>query len=87
MSKDAIEVCEGSGNLFADLGMENADVRQLKSLLAAEPARGEGNCHERARIGRIKCPEGGKPAVEIGRACETCIIDTPMNQRLGLTLA
>jgi predicted XRE-type DNA-binding protein len=31
-----IEVVRGTGNVFRDLGRENADVEQLKSLLAAE---------------------------------------------------
>ena len=36
MSKETIEVIKGSGNVFRDLGMEDADLRQLKTLLAAE---------------------------------------------------
>ena len=31
-----MEVVPGTGNIFRDLGRENADVEQLKSLLAAE---------------------------------------------------
>ena len=31
-----IQVVRGTGNVFRDLGRENADVEQLKSLLAAE---------------------------------------------------
>lgn len=31
-----IEVVHGSGNVFRDLGYENADTEQLKSILAAE---------------------------------------------------
>jgi predicted XRE-type DNA-binding protein len=35
--KDAeLEVVRGSGNVFHDLGLENPDIQQLKSLLAAE---------------------------------------------------
>ena len=30
------EIVRGSGNVFRDLGRENADVEQLKALLAAE---------------------------------------------------
>ncbi len=36
MSKETLEIIEGSGNVFRDLGMEDADLRQLKTLLAAE---------------------------------------------------
>jgi predicted XRE-type DNA-binding protein len=35
MSED-IEIVRGSGNVFRDLGMENAEAQQLKALLAAE---------------------------------------------------
>jgi predicted XRE-type DNA-binding protein len=33
---DEIEVVRGSGNIFEDLGMADADVRQAKALMAAE---------------------------------------------------
>ena len=36
MSKDTIEIVRGSGNVFRDFGVEDADLRQLKALLAAE---------------------------------------------------
>src|SRR5579863_9890532 len=36
MKVGKIEVVRGSGNVFRDVGRENADVEQLKSLLAAE---------------------------------------------------
>jgi predicted XRE-type DNA-binding protein len=35
-AKEKIEVVHGSGNVFRDLGHENADGEQLKSILAAE---------------------------------------------------
>lgn len=35
-TKEKIELVRGSGNVFRDFGVPNADVRQLKSLLAAE---------------------------------------------------
>jgi predicted XRE-type DNA-binding protein len=34
--KDKLETVRGSGNVFRDLGRENADVEQFKALLAAE---------------------------------------------------
>jgi predicted XRE-type DNA-binding protein len=33
---EKLEVVRGSGNVFRDLGHENADVEQLKAILAAE---------------------------------------------------
>ncbi len=36
MKGEKLEVVRGSGNVFRDLGRENADVEQLKALLAAE---------------------------------------------------
>lgn len=36
MKGDKVEVVRGSGNVFRDLGHENADIEQLKALLAAE---------------------------------------------------
>jgi len=36
MKSDRLEVVRGSGNVFHDLGHENADAEQFKALLAAE---------------------------------------------------
>jgi predicted XRE-type DNA-binding protein len=36
MKGEKLELVRGSGNVFRDLGRENADLEQLKSLLAAE---------------------------------------------------
>jgi predicted XRE-type DNA-binding protein len=36
MNAIQLEVHRGSGNVFRDLGQDNADVKQLKALLAAE---------------------------------------------------
>jgi predicted XRE-type DNA-binding protein len=36
MKSEKIEVVRGSGNVFRDFGRENADIEQLKALLAAE---------------------------------------------------
>jgi predicted XRE-type DNA-binding protein len=36
MKDKKLELVRGSGNVFRDLGRENADVEQLKALLAAE---------------------------------------------------
>jgi predicted XRE-type DNA-binding protein len=33
---ETLETVRGSGNVFADLGLANADVEQTKALLAAE---------------------------------------------------
>ncbi|MGC9223063.1 MAG: helix-turn-helix domain-containing protein [Terracidiphilus sp.] len=36
MKREKIELVHGSGNVFRDFGYANADVEQLKSILAAE---------------------------------------------------
>lgn len=35
MKKNEIEIVHGTGNVFRDLGHENADVEQFKAILAA----------------------------------------------------
>ena len=36
MKRERLEVVRGSGNVFRDLGKDNPDLKQFKSLLAAE---------------------------------------------------
>ena len=36
MKSEKLKVVRGSGNVFRDLGHENADAQQFKSILAAE---------------------------------------------------
>lgn len=36
MKDDLFEVVRGTGNVYRDLGQDNADVKQFKALLAAE---------------------------------------------------
>ena len=36
MKKEPFEVIRGSGNIYRDFNMADADVRQLKAILAAE---------------------------------------------------
>ena len=36
MKGEKLEVVRGSGNVFRDLGRKNADIEQLKALLATE---------------------------------------------------
>lgn len=36
MKKNTLDVIRGSGNVYRDLGKENADIEQFKALLAAE---------------------------------------------------
>lgn len=36
MKKEKLQVVRGSGNVFRDLGHENADAEQFKAILAAE---------------------------------------------------
>lgn len=37
MKKEVLEVIRGSGNVYRDLGKENADILRFKALLAANP--------------------------------------------------
>jgi predicted XRE-type DNA-binding protein len=39
MKSEKIELVHGSGNVFRDFGYANADVEQLKAILATEIAR------------------------------------------------
>ncbi|HUI56157.1 MAG TPA: helix-turn-helix transcriptional regulator [Bryobacteraceae bacterium] len=36
MKRERLEVARGSGNVFQDLGHQNADAQQFKAVLAAE---------------------------------------------------
>ena len=36
MKKEKLEVIRGSGNIYRDMGITDADVRQLKAILAAQ---------------------------------------------------
>lgn len=36
MKRERLEAVRGSGNVFRDLGKDNADLKQFKALLAAE---------------------------------------------------
>jgi predicted XRE-type DNA-binding protein len=36
MSEEAFEIVEGSGNVFRDLGLPDADLRQAKALMGAQ---------------------------------------------------
>ena len=36
MKREQLEIVRGSGNVFRDLGRENADAEQFKAILAAE---------------------------------------------------
>ncbi len=54
MKTKSPEVTRGSGNVFRDLGHENADVEQFKAILAAEIIKclDRGNLSVRAAHGR-----------------------------------
>jgi predicted XRE-type DNA-binding protein len=39
VKREKLDVIRGSGNVFRDLGRENADVEQFKAILAAEIIR------------------------------------------------
>ncbi len=39
MKSEKLEVVRGSGNVFRDLGHENADAEQFKAILALKSSR------------------------------------------------
>jgi len=48
--KERLEVVRGSGNVFRDLGHENADVEQFKAILAAEIIKALDQEHLTVRV-------------------------------------
>ena len=54
MKSEKLEMVRGSGNVFRDLGYENADAEQFKAILAAEiiKALDRGHLTVRAAHGR-----------------------------------
>ena len=66
MKKEQLELIRGSGNVYRDLGKENADIEQFKAILAAEIVKtldSEGlsvrKAHDRTGIA---VPFFGRPA-------------------------
>jgi predicted XRE-type DNA-binding protein len=45
MNTEKLEVVRGSGNVFRDLGRQNADAEQLKAILAAEIIKALDKAH------------------------------------------
>ena len=39
MKREKLELVRGSGNVFRDLSRENADIEQLKALLALKSSK------------------------------------------------
>jgi hypothetical protein len=59
--KEAIEVVRGSGNVFADLGVPDVQLRQFKSIFAAEIVKAldeEGLTGRKAATPRGNCNGG-----------------------------
>jgi predicted XRE-type DNA-binding protein len=54
MKKETLEVVRGSGNVFRDLGAKNADVEQLKAILAAEIIKGLDREHLTVRAAHAR---------------------------------
>lgn len=61
---DDIEVIRGSGNVYRDLGVADADLRQLKALLAAEVAKA---LDERSMTVRAAASHTGIAAADFSR--------------------
>ena len=77
MKKERLEVTRGSGNVYRDLGHANADVKQLKALLAAEilkaldreklSVRQAHGAYRDCRCGLLAYPERRSGAVHAGQ--------------------
>ena len=57
--KEGLEVVRGSGNVFRDLGHENADAEQFKAILAAEIIKALDREHLTVRGPRPHGDSGG----------------------------
>ena len=54
MKKDTSEFVHGSGNIFRDFGDPDADVKQLKALLAAQIIKSLDKAHLTVRAAQTK---------------------------------
>jgi len=54
MRAEKLEVVRGSGNVFRDLGHENADVEQFKAILATEIIKVLDRGHLSVRAAHVK---------------------------------
>jgi len=54
MKKDTVELVHGSGNIFRDLGDPDADVKQLKALLATQIIESLDRAHLTVRAAQAK---------------------------------
>jgi len=61
---DEFELVRGSGNIFADLGMPDADMRQLRAKLAAEIIKTLDAGHISTRAAEKRT---GTPAADFSR--------------------
>ena len=52
--KEKLEIVRGSGNVFRDLGHENADTLQFKSILAAEIIKALERQHLSVRAAHVQ---------------------------------
>ena len=64
MKSETLEVVRGSGNVFRDLGHENADAEQFKAILAAEIIKALDRERLTVRAARIRI---GRAAADFSR--------------------
>ena len=66
MKREKLEVAHGSGNVFRDLGLENADAQQSKAILAAEIIKALDRDHTSVRGAHKRT---GIAAADFSRIC------------------
>ena len=64
MKGEKLEVVRGSGNVFRDLGHENADAEQFKAILAAEIIKALDREHLTVRAAHSRT---GRAAADVSR--------------------
>ena len=66
MKDERLDVTRGSGNVFRDLGHENADIAQCKAILAAEIIKALDRDGLSVRAARMVWP--GRPRTPVQRS-------------------
>ena len=64
MKRERLEVMRGSGNVFRDLGHENADAEQFKAILAAEIIKAIDREHLTVRAAHRRTADLGRFTVD-----------------------
>ena len=56
MKREKFEIIRGSGNVFRDLGLPNADLKHLKAILTAEIIKAAATVEQYVGVSRQNCP-------------------------------